>query len=101
VGVEDRQILILIRQTPQFTDLLKTILRESSALDDAAVDDSSDFEDESDDDKAIEEGNEVLGLTKAALLTLKKLPTLQELERSASSAGEGVGVVEDRGKQPK
>jgi hypothetical protein len=85
---EDRQILKLIRQTPQAIDLLKTILRESTAPDDSAVGDDSDFEDASD-GETIEEGNEVLSLTKAALLLLKKLPSLEDLEK-----GSGKGVEE-------
>lgn len=88
-GGADRQILKLIRQTPQATDLLKTILRESTALDDSAVGDDSDFEDASD-GETVEEGNEVLSLTKAALLLLKKLPSLEELEKGS---GKGVEVI--------
>jgi len=83
----DRQILKLIRQTPQLTDLLKTILRESSAAKESAVGDDSDFEDESDGDTIEAERNEVVSLTKAALLLLKKLPSLEELEKGAAKAG--------------
>ena len=92
----DRQILKLIRQTPQFTDLLKMILRESSAAHESAVCDDSDFEDESDGDTIETEGNEVVSLTKAALLLLKKLPSLEELEKGTAKAGMEEQVVPSR-----
>lgn len=73
----DRQIQRRIRQTPIFTELLKTILREAAVSDEAIED--TDFEDESGDEN-LEEGNEVVNLTKSALASLKKLPTLEVLE---------------------
>ena len=91
--MEDCQILKLIRQTPQLTDLLKTILRESSAANESAVGDDSDFEDESDRATIEAEGNEVLSLTKAALLLLKKLPSLEELEKGTAKAGVEEAVI--------
>jgi hypothetical protein len=94
----DRQILKLIRQTPQATDLLKTILRESTAPDDSAVGDDSDFEDASD-GETVEEGNEVLSLTKAALLLLKKLPSLEQLEKSSGKGVEEVIVPSGEARQ--
>jgi hypothetical protein len=60
-------------------DLLRIILREATAPDEAI--DDSDFEDESGDEN-LEEGNEVVNLTRTALVLLKKLPTLEELEES-------------------
>ena len=73
----DRQIQKLILQTPQFPDLLRTILREATVPDE--VIDDSDFEDESGDEN-LEEGNEVVNLARTALVSLKKLPTLEESE---------------------
>src|ERR1700721_954595 len=75
----DRKIKKLIRQTAEFTDLLRGILRNASSPDEAV--DDSDFEDESGDEN-FEEGNEVVNLTRSALISLKKLPTLEELERT-------------------
>jgi hypothetical protein len=46
--------------------------------------DDSDFEDESGDEN-IEEGNEVVNLARTALVSLKKLPPLEELEGSTSA----------------
>jgi hypothetical protein len=77
----DRQIQKLIRQTPEFPELLRTILRNATAPDEAV--DNSDFEDESDLEN-VEEGNEVISLSRAALVSLKKLPTLEELERNST-----------------
>jgi hypothetical protein len=87
----DRQIQKLIRQTPQFPDLLKAILRNATAPDEA-VEDNSDFEDESG-DESFEEGNEVVNLSRTALISLKKLPPLEELEKLSSVAGGGVDTA--------
>lgn len=83
----DRQIQKLIRQTPQFPDLLRTILRNATAPDEA-VEDNSEFEDESG-DESFEEGNEVVNLSRSALISLKKLPTLEELEKLSFVEGGG------------
>jgi hypothetical protein len=77
----------LIRQTPEFPELLRTILRNATASDEAVVDDD-DFEDESGDEN-LEEGNEVVNLSKSALVMLKKLPTLEELERMEENEQQG------------
>jgi hypothetical protein len=77
----DRQIQKLIRQTPEFPDLLRNILRNAASPDEAVHD--SDFEDESGDEN--EEGNEVINLSRTALASLKKLPPLEELEGGESS----------------
>ena len=59
--------------------------------------DDSDFEDESGDEN-LEEGNEVVNLARSALVSLKKLPTLEELEkiniREAGGSSKTVGVQE-------
>jgi hypothetical protein len=73
----------LILQTPELSDLLRTILRNASSPDEA-IEDNSDFEDESD-----EEGNEVINLTRSALISLKKLPRLEGEGAAEVGAMEG------------
>ncbi len=80
--ISDHEIQKLILQTPELLDLLRTILREATAPDEAI--DDSDFEDESGDEN-VEEGNEVVSLARTALVSLKKLPTLDELEGTTST----------------
>lgn len=75
--IPDIEIQKLICLTPQFPDLLRTILRDATAPDEDVND--SDFEDESGDEN-FEEGNEVVSLARTALVSLKKLPTLEESE---------------------
>jgi hypothetical protein len=87
----DRQIQKLIRQTPELTGLLRTILRNASSADEA-IEDPSDFEDESDENV---EGNEVVNLTRSALTSLKKLPPLEELEIHTAE-----GIARDKGHSP-
>jgi hypothetical protein len=77
----DRRIQKLILQTPELPDLLRTILRSSASSADEAVDDS-DFEDDSG-DETLEEGNEVVNLCRTALMSLKSLPPLEELQNHA------------------
>jgi len=80
----------LIRKTPQLADLLRTILRNASSSDEA-IEDNSDFEDESSAEENFEEGNEVVNLCRRALISMKKLPTLEELERPGGG-GDGGGM---------
>ena len=94
----DLQVLKLIRQTPPFLDLLKTVLREATAPDEAI--DDSDFEDESG-EELLEEGNEVITLTKTALVLLKKLPTLEELEKIVDRKSNITGIKETGGEGSK
>ena len=80
--ISDQEIQKLILQTPEFLDLLRTILREATALNEAI--DDSDFEDESGEEN-FEEGNEVVSLARTALVSLKKLPALEGLEETTST----------------
>lgn len=80
--ISDQEIQKLILQTPEFLDLLRTILREATALNEAI--DDSDFEDESGEEN-FEEGNEVVSLARTALVSLKKLPALEGLEGTTST----------------
>ena len=75
----DHRIQMLIRQTPEFPELVKTILRNNSSATDDAIYDSG-FEDESEAEN-VEDGSEFINLTRAVLMSLKKLPTLEELEK--------------------
>jgi hypothetical protein len=89
---------MLLRQTPELGDLLRGILRNSAATEETGND--SDFEDESDEEDNIEEENEVINLSRTALASLKKLPTLEELEKSATDGkkeqeGDSDTVVEE------
>ena len=82
----DNQIQKLIRQETEFQGLLKRILRNATTTDEAV--DDSDFEDESDVDNP-EEANEFINLTRAALVYLKQLPKIEELEASKDSGKGG------------
>ena len=72
-----------IRQTSEFQDLLRNILRATSQSAEEAIEDT-DFEDETE-EGAAEEGNEVVNLARSALSSLKKLPSLEELEVHGST----------------
>ena len=76
----------LIRKTPELPELLRTILRNAASPDEAI--DDSDFEDDSGGEENLE-GNEVVNLCRSALISLKKLPTLEELERRSGHEGKG------------
>jgi hypothetical protein len=91
--IPDRQIQKLILQTPELSDLLRTILRNASSPDEA-IEDNSDFEDESDPD---EEGNEVINLTRSALISLKKLPRLEKFDEGTAEEGAMEGSVKGAG----
>lgn len=78
-------------------DLLRGILRNATVSDEASND--SDFEDESGEEGNVEEDNEVVSLSRTALASLKRLPTLEELEKSVTDGdigqeGGGDGAVE-------
>lgn len=79
----------MIRKTPELPDLLRAILRNAVSPDEAV--DDSDFEDESGGEENFEEGNEVVNLCRSALISFKKLPTLEELERLTGQEGKGNG----------
>jgi hypothetical protein len=91
----DRNVAKLIRKTPELQDLLRTILRNASSPDEA-IDDNSDFEDESGGEENFEQGNEVVNLCRGALISWKKLPTLDELDKlSGQEMSSGKGPMEE------
>lgn len=81
----------MIRKTPELPELLRTILRNAASPDEAI--DDSDFEDDSGGEENLEGGNEVVNLCRSALISLKKLPPLEELE--GQHGHEGKGPVEE------
>lgn len=89
--ITDVQIQKLIRQIPEIPDLLRSILRGASG-EEATTDETP----EETSDEACEEGNEVVSLTRTALSSLRKIPTLEELERMTQSGrGKGTAVEGD------